>query len=57
MNVPDYLYRGPIDTSYSQRILHSDRIPYYCASCAKSIDAPTGTDRCDACLAAQKVAA
>lgn len=57
MNVPDYLYRGPIDTSYSQRILHSDRIPYYCASCAKSIDVPTGTDRCDACLAAQKVAA
>lgn len=57
MNVPDRLYRGQIDTAYSRKVIHSTAIHYYCARCAKSIDVPTGTDRCDACLAAQKVAA
>lgn len=54
---PDRLYQGPIDTSFSQKVIQTHRIPYFCAQCAGSIDVPTGTDLCHTCLRAQKAAA
>ena len=53
----DRPYHGPITTAFDRRILQSPRIPYFCAQCAGSIDVPTGTELCHACLRAQKVAA
>ena len=46
-----------LTTAFDRRILQSPRIPYFCAKCAGSIDVPTGTELCHACLRAQKVAA
>ena len=46
-----------LTTAFDRRILQSPRIPYFCAQCAGSIDVPTGTELCHACLRAQKVAA
>jgi len=53
----DRPYHGPITTGFDRRILQSPRIPYFCAKCAGSIDVPTSTELCHACLRAQKVAA
>jgi len=53
----DYLYRGEIDTRFSQKVIQTHRIPYFCAACAVSIDVPTGTEFCGACERAEKVAA
>lgn len=48
----DRLYHGEIDTRFSLRVIQSPRIPYFCAQCARSIDVPTGTELCHACLRA-----
>lgn len=52
----DRLYQGPIDTRFSLAVIQSNRIAYFCDGCARSIDVPTGTRFCHACLRAQKVA-
>ncbi len=45
----DRLYHGEIDTRFSLSVIQTHRIPYFCASCARSIDVPTGTDVCALC--------
>ena len=45
----DRLYHGEIDTRFSQKVIQTHRIPYFCATCAGSIDVPTGTDVCVSC--------
>jgi len=52
----DRLYQGEIDTRFSLSVIQTHRIPYFCATCAGSIDVPTGTDVCHACLRAGEVA-
>lgn len=53
----DRLYQGEIDKRFSQKVIQTHRIPYFCATCAGSIDVPTGTEYCHACLRAQEFAA
>ncbi len=45
----DRLYQGEIDTRFSLSVIQTHRIPYFCATCAGSIDVPTGTDVCALC--------
>ena len=52
----DRLYQGEIDTRFSQKVIQAHRIPYFCSTCAGSINVPTGTEYCHACLRAGEVA-
>lgn len=58
MNTHDtYRYAGPISAEVSRLVIQSDRIAYFCSECGQSIDVPTWTDRCEACLDAMREAA
>ena len=42
----DYLYAGPIDASYSPRVVPSNRISYHCDACGQITDAGI-CERCE----------
>lgn len=45
-----YLLKGPIDTSFTRKVITSNHIAYFCARCAGAIEVPTGTECCGECL-------